>query len=68
MCPRLSPPTGNIKELLLSSKDTPQGPSIGAFGVEDLRAVGGEWRLPLAKRLTLLTQGLPLICVRGGLT
>lgn len=59
MCPRLSPPTGNIKELLLSPKDTPQGPSIGAFGVEDLRA---------AKRPTLLTQGLPLIYVRGGLT
>lgn len=60
----MSPPTGNVKELLPSHIDIPlwQGPPIRAFGGRGMETP------PLTKPPTLLTQGLPLIRARGGLT
>lgn len=66
MCPGLSPPTGNVKELLPSHTDTAlcQGPWIRAFGGRGMETP------PLAKPPLPRPahQGVLLIRARGGLT
>lgn len=72
MCPGLPPPT-DVKELPPSQINTPCPSAhqsvLLAWGISELWP-RGEWRgrdSTLGRAPTLLTQGLPLIWVRGSL-